>query len=216
MEDTELVTLANPVPGLYSLIVKGQSFDYSENQFADASATLSVQTSGTVELSFDGGSATVANQGPGSWSFYRVDVPANANGWDVRLTEVSGGQPRLVVRRNALPETTDATGWGYQSRFAVTNWPSGNRLNSYQDWTRRQYSADSTTDQSWHVLALGMGEPLEPGIYFVGVYNESSDHPTSFRILSRGIGDGMSLPVTDLPFAGGSVAGVGLVAREAA
>lgn len=214
-EDAELVTVANPAPGTYSVLVKNLSLNGWNDSFEDGGYTLSVRASSTTELAFDGGSLAIAGQGPGSWNFYRVEVPPDALGWDVRLTEVIGGRPRLAIRRDALPESAETPSWSWRSVFSFTNWPTGNYLSSEYDWTRRSYGAVGNADERWRILALGMGNPLEPGVYFVGVFNDDPA-PTSYHLTSRGIGDGRALPIVDLPFTGGSAAHTGLAPREAA
>ena len=51
-----------------------------------------------------------------------------------------------------------------------------------------------------------MGRPLEPGTYYVGVYNSHATQATSYTVESRGIGVGQTFPVTDLSYAAGSSA----------
>jgi hypothetical protein len=72
------------------------------------------------------------------------------------------------------------------------------------------------TNETGRILAMGMGRPLEPGRYYVSVKNNSAPSPLSYMVRSRGIGVGMSLPVIDLPFAGGTISNNGLSPREAA
>ena len=62
---------------------------------------------------------------------------------------------------------------------------------------------------------MGMGRPLEPGQYIIGVTNSNGTNSMSYTFVSRGIGANYSLPVVDLPFVGGSAAG-SLSPREAA
>jgi hypothetical protein len=59
-----------------------------------------------------------------------------------------------------------------------------------------------------------MGHPLQPGTYFVGVYNNTTN-PTTYTFDSRGIGAGMTYPVMDLNFAGGTANVLDLPGREA-
>jgi hypothetical protein len=54
-------------------------------------------------LDFDAATATRTAIPVGKWQFFRVDVPTNTLGWDLRLTNVTSGLPQLVVRRELLP-----------------------------------------------------------------------------------------------------------------
>jgi len=64
---------------------------------------------------------------------------------------------------------------------------------------------------------MGLGLPLEPGTYYVGVTNANgTSAPMSYTLLSRGIGAGQSLPVTTVDFAGGTAAQTDLAPREVA
>ncbi len=48
-------------------------------------------------MPFDGGMASVVNQGPNVWQYFTVNVPANALGWDLRLTNVTSGNPQMYI-----------------------------------------------------------------------------------------------------------------------
>ena len=211
----EIIGLANPVPGIYSLIVKARAVEWWSEDAPDAAYTLSVRAADNVPLAFDGGSAVIANQSPGAWQHFVVEVPADTLGWDVRVTEVAGGTPKLVIRKGQLAQNPSNAGWQY-SPYGETNWPSGHHIAAGQDWTRRDWPPDWSAIESGRIFAAGLGNPVEPGTYFVGVFNESPAEATSYRILSRGIGAGRALPVADLPFSGGSVTNSGLLPREAA
>ena len=60
-----------------------------------------------------------------------------------------------------------------------------------------------------------MGQPLEAGTYYVGILNTASSN-ANYTVLSRGIGDNLSLPVVDLNYTGGSATVSNLSPREAA
>ncbi len=89
-------------------------------------------------LAFDGIS-TVTNQSPGTWRYFRIDVPTNALGWDIRIKDVTSGDPHLVVRRDQLPDglsSSSPSGSGWEP-FKDTIWPSGWQWAAGEDWTRR-------------------------------------------------------------------------------
>jgi hypothetical protein len=63
---------------------------------------------------------------------------------------------------------------------------------------------------------MGMGNPLQPGTYYVGVISSIGTSPFSYTLLSRGIGTNLSIPIVNLPFTNGVVTNLSLNAREAA
>ncbi len=172
--------------------------------------TLQATDLSQTPVAFAGGSTAVSGHTVDDWRWFRVDVPAGVLGWDLRLRDVSGGTPRMVVRRDLLPDSVGSTpGWFDGS--SVT-WPSGYQWTQSADWTGRSSSV------AYHRFVAAMGRPLEPGTYYVGVYNYAdfyNQQPTSYTLESRGIGAGQFYTVTDLAFAAGSsVAISGLEPRE--
>ena len=162
---------------------------------------------------------TVTNQTPGLWKYFRIDVPAGVLGWDVRLVNVTGGSPQMVVRRDQLPgslNTLWANGNYYWSPQSMPDWPSGNQWAAGDDLTGYRYEADGT-DAYGRGLHMGMGLPLEPGTYYVGVTSASGTTAAmSYTLQSRGIGTGQSIAVAALDFAGGSATAGALSPREVA
>jgi hypothetical protein len=75
-------------------------------------------------------SPSVTNQPANQFAYYRLDIPAGIMGIDVRLTNIVSGDPRLVIRRDRLPDSLSshvdgsASGW---SPSSSTTWPSGNQ-----------------------------------------------------------------------------------------
>jgi len=142
-----------------------------------------------------------------------VDVPTNALGWDARVLNVLTGAPKIIISRDDLGLNIVSPGFrpGFDS-----SWPSGANWIADKDWTQRSFSSDGATNEDGRILAMGMGRPLQPGTYYIGVYNSSFPGPVSYTLNSRGIGDGFTIPVLDLPFGGGSITNSALAAREAA
>lgn len=213
--NSSLITLANPTNGTYTVAVKARATaNWTVNQvIADASYVLRVSANSTIPLAFDGGLASIEGQAPRTWRYFKVIVPTNAEGWDVRLTSVTGGLPRMVVRRESPPAAVTTTS-GWQPATA-TAWPTNHHWAADKDWTRRSLSA-SGTNEDGRILAMGMGRPLEPGLYYVGVSNASPTVATTYALQSRGIGAGFVIPVVDLPFGEGVATNLALPAREAA
>jgi len=209
--NTNLISVANPAAGTYTILVKarGSGVDYPA-----ASYTLVVRATSFIEVAFDGGTSDVVNQSAGTWRYFRVEVPSDAVGWDVRLANVTAGLPKLVVRRDLLPISLAITGW--TTPATATSWPTGNQWAAGADWTRRTSSANNAVNEDGRILAMGMGQPLEAGVYYVGVINSSGANAMSYTLISRGIGNGRSIPVVDLAYAGGTATVTDLPAREAA
>lgn len=209
--NTNLISVVNPSSGVYTVMVKGRPVGTS---FSNATYTLVIRATSYLPVTFDGGSAVVTNHPANTWRYYRVEVPANALGWDVRLANVTAGLPKLVVARDILPSALTTAPWS--SPGVTANWPTTNRWAANSDWTRRSTSADGLVVEDDRILAMGMGQPLEAGTYYVGVINDTGAASMSYTLISRGIGDGMSVPVTDLNFSGGSVTISNLAPRDAA
>ena len=205
-----IVTIANPTPGIFTLLVEAQVMPSTSN-FPDASANLVVIANSPVPLGFDAAISAVTNQSPGAWRYFQVTVPAGVLGWDVRLTNVTGPMPQMVVRRDQLPESVTTSGFYHsyaQFPSKWTAWNTGNSWGSTTDWTGK-------ANASFPRLVMGMGRPLEVGTYYVGVFNNSTTTPTSYNIDSRGIGSGQSYPVSDIAYSGGSSTISNLTPREA-
>ena len=209
-----ILTLANPPAGPYSLAVFADYLN-GTTPYPDATADLVVIADAPVPLAFDGGTASVSGQAPSSWRFFNFTVPAGVKGWDLRLKNVTGGSPYLAVRRDQLPVSISTTPWYYPDSY--DSWPTGYTWVGELDWTGRSYEIYSPPyPQAPGRLVMGMGRPLEPGNYFVGVYNNGASN-TAWTIESRGIGAGQTIPVTTLNAAAGSSATISnLPAREAA
>jgi uncharacterized repeat protein (TIGR02543 family) len=205
------LNIANPTNGVYTLVVMARS---TAGIYSNASYTLRLNASGSFSAGFDNDPRDVTNHAAQTWRYFRVTVPTNALGWDLRLLNVLAGTPRLVIRRETLPNLVQTTPWGAPG--AATAWPTNYQWAPGQDWTRRSASAlDATIIEDGRVFACGMGRPLEPGLYFIGVFNTHVTAPASYTFLSRGIGPGFAIPLIDVPFVG-SATNTSLPGREAA
>ncbi|HWI56475.1 MAG TPA: pre-peptidase C-terminal domain-containing protein [Bacillota bacterium] len=214
---TSLITIANPTNGLYTLAVKARGTGTTGPALviSNATYTLHLSATGTLPINFDQGSTLVLNQAPSTWRFFRVLVPTNASGWDIRLTGVTNGAPRLVVRRETLPNGVATTLWGQGQAGGYSYWPTNYQWAPIKDWTQRSLATDGVTSEDNRILAMGINKPLEPGTYYVGVSNASPVANTTYTLLSRGIGDGFAIALVDLPFVG-STTNWSLPARDAA
>lgn len=218
-QDDNLITIANPAPGApaqYRLLVRAAASPDDPNSLADASADLNVVAVTPVPVAFDGGSSSISSQAPTAWRYFEVTVPNGIAGWDARLENVGGGTPQLVVCRGTLPAGPGTSpGWPGSSPAECTAWPLAERWSESIDWTNRGLQANGEP-VNWRRLVMGSGRPLEPGTYYVGVYNSDPANPASYTFRSLGIGSGQSIPVTNLAFSGGTTNLTGLAPREAA
>ena len=210
---SDITTVANPTPGIYTVVAKAR-FDYNAQGYPNASYSLSVRATEPGPVLFDTGATNIVSQAPNTWRYFRVDVPAGSLGWHLRLQNVTGGQPQMVVRRDLLPTSLYTTGFFFPYQY--TTWPSGFQL-GVSDWNFASLDF-SGTNVDGRRLILGMSNPLEPGTYYVGVINPSSSDTNSmtYTLDSRGIGSGYAIPVPSLNFSGaGSTTNVtGLPPRE--
>ena len=210
--NSSLINIPNPAVTNYTLLVQAAETG------GDAGYTVLIHAIGPQSVAFDGAGNTwaITNQAAGLWQYFIIDVPPNALGWDLRLTNVtySNNQvPQMYVCRGALPSLSPAGGVNsYDS-----TWPIGDQWNGGGDWTGYQYDPDGQLEYYW-VLALGMGNPLQAGTYYVGVINNNTGpNLVSYTLASRGIGvSGFSIPVTPLAFTNGVISNsVGLSPRQA-
>jgi len=209
--NTNLITIVNPTNGTYSIIVKARG---TLGVYPNATYTLGVRALSYVDVAFDGGTAVVTNHAQNTWRYYRVDVPSETTGWDIRLANVNSGLPKMVVRRDTLPAALTTTPWAAPG--TTTNWLTTNQWAAGADWTRRTFSSNNLTNEDGRILAMGLGQPLEPGTYWIGVFGTGGTNALQYTVQSRGIGNGQTIPIVDLNYSGGSATVTNLTAREAA
>ncbi|HWH68373.1 MAG TPA: hypothetical protein VNT26_03270, partial [Candidatus Sulfotelmatobacter sp.] len=146
----------------------------------------------------------------GRWEFFKVTLtpedvagavgPGPVLGWDLRLTNITSGLPRLVVRREGFPTNLMPV---FSSQSSV--WPSGQQYAAGGDWTGHRYSADGVIDEDGRIMAMGVGRPLVAGTYYIGVLNSAGTNAMSYNLLSRWIGPGRAISIQDLDWNGGRV-----------
>ena len=212
LDHASVITFSNPPAGPCTITVRARHLDGDSAVFDNASATLVVTALPVPTVAFGGGTASVTDQVPATWKFFRVEVPSGPVGWDLRLRDVAAGKPRMVVRRDELP-----SGFGTSPSWSPgdqATWPSGWQWAQHADLTWRSQDPGAV-DVSFRHLTSGMGRPLEPGTYYVGVLNDGSE-AASYTLESRGIGVGWQIPVTTVGFAGGSEPTGDLAARDLA
>lgn len=170
--------------------------------FADAAMDrLDDQAESASTLDFTDGVAVVTQQGAGTWEYFRVDVPEPGTGdeallgWQVRLEGSTSAGLSLAVRRDDLPSAAQPNLYSLESGAPAT-WPSGYGFTAPSDELQRPVSADGTrTNEHLGGFTLAYGQPLQPGVYYLGVWVKSGFPPTSYRLVSRAVGPGAPVPV---------------------
>lgn len=156
-------------------------------------------------VAFNAGAAVINGLQPGRAEFFKIVVPQNALGWEVRLHEVSSGIPSLLVRHQLLPQDL---------------LPAASGRIDWTGWTKTPEGAEELllmVSSGLGGVMRGEARLLDPGTYYVAVKNIGTE-PLNARLLSRGIGQGLAIPVQELSFsgAGSSATITALPAREAA
>ncbi|MCC6621244.1 MAG: thrombospondin type 3 repeat-containing protein [Deltaproteobacteria bacterium] len=192
--------------GVYDVIVSALST--SQGVQVAARYDLEVVARSESVLAFDGGSAAVVDQETQTWRYFRVDVPADALGWDLRLVNIQGGAPRMVIRKADLPAAWYVDPSCCPDLHQRDVWEDGQTWPVDMDMSQRSWDweGETTTWLAGTAVQIGVGGPLTPGSYYVGVsdsYTSALGEPMTYELVSRGIGLGAawSIPVVDLGFA---------------
>ena len=167
-----------------------------------AAFVLTGQELTATPLSFDGSGAyqSITNQPATKWQYFIFNVPTEALGWDLRLTNITSGNPHLTICRDRLPfdlGTHNYSGSAWYYPWDSTSWPSGYSWGAGPDWSSFTYDPDGTYTYG-RVLAMGMGNPpsLAPT---TSASSPAAAHAASYTLVSRGINtNGMAIPVLDL------------------
>ena len=215
LSDSNIVTVIEPAPGLYTLAVRSSPSTRDE-QVVDATFDLRVEVLAPRLLDFCGGTETQIDQPPNSLRVFQVTVPDNPNylAWDVGIDpNYVGGRPELLIRRTDLPVLTPLTN-SEQVSLNQNSWAEGLQLQPSilgsigTDWTNdRSHTNGNLLSNTRRVLRFG--RPLEAGTYFVGVFNDSSSEATSYTINSSCVAPAGSLPDIDDPVTTLSFSGAG-------
>ena len=191
-------TWNNPPPGTYSFLLD----PVDANDPTKAAAVTSFTLSGETALDFTNGEVAYV-QAAVSWRYFRVDVPTNAanavRGWEVRLADSPSNEGwNLYIRRDDLPDFSPNV--TYLNDFSAS-WPSGAIYGGRGfDWPGRAVPGMAN---SGYFASMAWGRPLQPGTYFIGLYN--GGQARSIRLLTRAIGDaGSGLPIEIEPLSFGA------------
>ncbi|WP_372794583.1 hypothetical protein [Pontiella sp.] len=157
-----------------------------------------------INIPMDGYTNAAVTLEPNSYHFYRVTVPAQTNGqdvlgWELRMTSWTNERPYMIIRRDQLPEGIGQIPL-YWYPWNQSDWDSGNQWpQNNQDWTGYTYAPGGQIyPQPLHSMA--MGNPLEPGSYFIGFYNNSDSTTAQYTFTSGAIGNGVTYEPAPLGF----------------
>ncbi len=112
---SQIITVADPY-STETVMLKARG---TAGAYPDASYTLRIKEIVPEPLAFDGGIGGITNQPVEQDAYFQVDVPTNALGWDIRLTNITSGSATLVVRRDFLPISTTSYGFPQSSPGSV-------------------------------------------------------------------------------------------------
>ena len=187
--DNELVTLASPEPGTYTIAVRAVQAQVPGTygtEYADATANLRVVAVAPVDAAFSNSTTAVTEQGVGTWRYFKFEVPEGEDllGWDLRITDVTGGTIQTAsVLRDALP------GDGITADF-ILGTPWTRHFDADGVYSKGKYLTKSSNGRGPTALestqSYNLPGWLYAGTYYLGV--KVSDAATSYTVTSRGIG----------------------------
>jgi len=199
LQDDNILTIIDPEPGLYTLGVRSTALNRFE-VLGTTAFNLRVEVLAPRSLSFCGGSIRQNDQPANSFRFFEVIVPDNPNylAWDLEIeSDYEGGEPSLFIRRSELPIRNPSP----SSRTSISGdeWPEGFQFFSilFADWINDALEPNGNRLLNTREV-FPFGSPLEPGTYFIGVYN-NEDESTSYTLRSRCVAPAGSVPSIDHP-----------------
>ncbi|MEY3897908.1 MAG: hypothetical protein RLZZ214_3429, partial [Verrucomicrobiota bacterium] len=195
---------AQITPGTYRVMVRssqaGSSYGNSSGVLA---AQLSV-TTGIPTLAFDGEIQNAVDAGASTDILqYRLEVPEDPNwlAWGIRLDSPIAGKPAVFIRRGLQVD-----GLGAPSVSSdMIDWPIGSQWTQLEDFTKLRFdpltaAGSPDRDRSQQFFMAARDKPLQPGTYFIGIDNRGTSviSRRTFTIRTFAVGEGYSIPVTDL------------------
>lgn len=110
---------------------------------------------------------------PQTWRFFRFDMLDGIEAWRTEMKNVSGGDPKLIIRRALLPNSLT----GVRSPNSINAWDNGISAWLGNDWFTR------ATGEQYRSLMLASGSPLATDsgaviTYYVGLFNDSEESTT--------------------------------------
>ncbi len=194
---------AEITPGSYRLVVRSSQ---AGSGYGDAVGSITARlliSSDIPELQFDGENLSITGAGATADILqYRVEIPDEPNwqAWGLRLDGEIVGRPGIIIRR-ALP-VESSTGPSVNSD--LIDWPSGHQWIQTDDFTKLKNDPLTPSgvdrDRSQQFFMASRERPLQPGTYFIGIDNRGTPliSPRTFTIRTFAVGEGYSIPVTDL------------------
>jgi hypothetical protein len=146
---------------------------YSPEQALGA-YTLTSRKIATPSLAFNGSAFTKDDHPVGEVLYYRVDVPFDAEGWNIVVDQIkdaagagSDAPCTFAISKDALPTmSNDELFGGPPLNQENAPWVTGGTWYLSRDWTEIERDNDGSRRYS---LLLPMGRPLSGGTYYVGV-----------------------------------------------
>ena len=199
---------AEITPGTYRIIVRSSQ---AASSYANASGSLAARllvSSEIPTLKFDDENLSVTRAGPTTDILqYRVEVPDEPNwqAWGIRLESPVVGRPAILIRRAQAVESST----GPSVNSDLIDWPLGYQWTQLDDFTKLKNDPLAATgsldrDRSQQFFMASRERPLQPGTYYIGIDNRATAaiSPRTFTIRTFAVGDGYTIPVTDLSAAG--------------
>jgi|GEM_PF-422376 len=191
-QESGIITLAAPQPGLYRFTIRGTA------PTTAPSGTLNARILLPQTLTFHDGNVPVTGHTVGTWRYFAVTVPSDAQGWDIRLTEGEdadlgdGLEPQLdfIIRKQSAPTENF---FNLDRPSSQTAWADGDQWEVTDDWTDFGTGQDG---KHYTGAVIPRNAPLVPGLYYVGIRAHGS--PVNYRMRSFGIGSTPGISFTDL------------------
>jgi len=185
--------------------------------YSNAACQIRVHALTAGNLPFDGGVVNVTAHSNNTWRYYSVNVPANALGWDVRLTNTVG-LPKLVVCRDLAPQSLSTITYPVTDGITRGLIPVGPAATSGRRAMTGRVGITMRNGTNRYGISSrwAWANPLEAGSYYVGVFGTGADTNSMSYSLSVAALARPDHPRPGLPFAGGVVSSNGLPPRECA
>ena len=211
-DDVAGKVFAEIAPGTYRVLVRST---LKNGVYTASSGTISakLQLSSDIPiLRFDGENLSITDAGATTDILqFRVEIPEDANwlAWGIRLESPVAGRPAIIVRRGSQVDSVASP----SVNSDLFDWPLGHQWAQTDDFTKLKNdpSVPSTSldrDRSQQFFMAAREKPLQPGTYYIGIDNRGTSAliPRTFTIRTFAVGDGYSIPVTDLSAIGAQAA----------
>jgi hypothetical protein len=214
--ESQLETISDPVPGVYTLAIRNE-VPSATSFVSQTTGDLRIQIIGDETLAFTNGSVTQTAHPPFAWRFYTVIVPEDDSstrnigdapqpylGWDIGIDKnYQGGSLQMYIRRDEQPLIS-----GIPQQQRNRHWVEPHQIRaSRPDWTNDSNRYEDNKSVSSLRELFAMDQPLRPGRYVIGIYNNNFNNETSsYTLRSKSIGtqgSGADYVVHDLNFQGG-------------